>query len=218
MKIFLDTAHIEDIREIASWGIVDGATTNPTLLSRERGDPKEILKEICEIVGGPVSAEVIAQDTEGMIKEAKELSRIHELIVIKIPLTVEGLKATKVLAEEGIRVNTTLVFSPSQALLAAKAGATYVSPFIGRLDDISSDGMKLVPDILTIFDNYGFETELLVASIRHPQHVVEAALLGADIATVPPQILRKLVNHPLTDIGIERFLSDWEKVQGKRRL
>ena len=218
MKIFLDTAHIEDIREIASWGIVDGVTTNPTLLSKEKGDPKDILREICEIVQGPVSAEVIARDKEGMVKEARELSKIHDFIVIKIPLTVEGLKATKILAEEGIRVNTTLVFTPSQALLAAKAGATYVSPFIGRLDDISSEGMDLVTKILTIFDNYGFDTELLVASIRHPQHVVEAAILGADIATVPPKVLRRLVNHPLTDIGIERFLSDWEKVQGKRSL
>jgi len=218
MKIFLDTAHIEDIREIASWGIVDGVTTNPTLLSKEKGDPKDILREICEIVQGPVSAEVIARDKEGMVKEARELSKIHDFIVIKIPLTVEGLKATKILAEEGIKVNTTLVFTPSQALLAAKAGATYVSPFIGRLDDISSEGMDLVTKILTIFDNYGFDTELLVASIRHPQHVVEAAILGADIATVPPKVLRRLVNHPLTDIGIERFLSDWEKVQGKRSL
>ncbi len=218
MKIFLDTAHIEDIEEIASWGILDGVTTNPTLLSRESGDPKEILYKICEIVQGPVSAEVIAQDWKGMVEEARELSKIHKHIVVKIPLTVDGLKATKQLSSEGIRVNNTLVFSPSQAILSAKAGATFVSPFIGRLDDISSEGMDLISKITVIFENYGFDTELLVASIRHPQHVVEAALLGADIVTIPPQVLRKLVNHPLTDIGIERFLKDWEKSQGKRSI
>lgn len=218
MKIFLDTAHIEDIREIASWGIIDGVTTNPTLLSKEKGDPRDILREICEIVQGPVSAEVIAQETGEMVKEALELTKIHDLIVVKIPITVDGLKATKILSGEGVRVNTTLVFTPSQALLAAKAGATYVSPFIGRLDDISTEGMDLITKIITIFDNYGFETELLVASTRHPLHVVEAALLGADIATVPPQVVRRLVKHPLTDLGLEKFISDWEKVQGRRSL
>jgi transaldolase len=218
MKIFLDTANLDEIKEISSWGIVDGVTTNPTLLSREEGDPKEILYRICETVQGPVSAEVIAQDADGMIKEARELTKIHDFIVIKIPMTVDGLKATKVLAEEGVKVNMTLIFSPSQALLAAKVGATYISPFIGRLDDISTEGMDLIAKTITILDNYGFDAELLVASVRHPLHVVEAALLGADIVTVPPQVLRKLVNHPLTDIGLERFLKDWEKVQGKRRL
>ncbi len=218
MKLFIDTAHIPDIEEIASWGIIEGATTNPTLLSREEGDPKEILYRICEIVKGPVSAEVISLDADGMIKEARELAKIHENIVIKIPFTVEGLKAVRALKEEGIKTNVTLVFTPLQALLAAKAGATFVSPFIGRLDDIASEGMQIVRDIVTIFINYDIETEILVASIRHPMHVLEAALAGADIATVPPKVLRQIVKHPLTDIGIERFLADWEKAKGKLKL
>lgn len=217
MKIFIDTAHLEDIREIASWGIIEGATTNPTLLSREEGEPEEILREICEIVKGPVSAEVVSQDFEGMAREARELSKIHEHIVIKVPFTVEGLKTVKALSKEGIKFNMTLVFTPSQALLAAKVGARYVSPFVGRLDDISSYGMRLVEDIVTIFENYGFGTEVIVASIRHPMHFLEAALIGAHIATVPPKVLRHLVKHPLTDIGIERFLADWEKVKEKLR-
>jgi len=213
MKIFVDTANIKEIEELVSWGIIEGATTNPTLISREEGDPKEIIKKICELVKGPVSAEVVSQDAEGMIKEARELAKIDEHVVIKIPMTIEGLKAIKVLSQEGISCNTTLVFTPLQALLAAKAGARYVSPFVGRLDDISSYGMRLIEDILTIFDNYGFNTEVIVASIRHPMHVLEAALMGAHIATVPPKVIRQLVNHPLTDIGIERFLKDWEKVK-----
>ncbi len=214
MKLFIDTAHIPDIEEIASWGIIEGATTNPTLLSREEGDPREILYRICEIVKGPVSAEVIALDAEGMVKEARELAAIHKNIVIKIPFTVDGLKAVRRLADEGIRTNVTLVFTPLQALLAAKAGAAFVSPFIGRLDDIATEGMKVVRDTMEIFMNYEVETELLVASVRHPMHVLEAAVAGADIATVPPKVLRQIVKHPLTDIGIERFLADWEKVKG----
>lgn len=213
MKIFVDTANIKEIEELVSWGIIEGATTNPTLISREEGDPKDIIKKICELVKGPVSAEVVSQDAEGMIKEARELAKIDEHVVIKIPMTVEGLKAIKVLSQEGIKCNTTLVFTPMQALLAAKAGARYVSPFVGRLDDISSYGMRLIEDILTIFDNYGFNTEVIVASIRHPMHVLEAALMGAHITTIPPKVIRQLVNHPLTDIGIERFLKDWEKVK-----
>jgi len=213
MKIFVDTANIKEIEELVSWGIIEGATTNPTLISREEGDPEDIIKKICELVKGPVSAEVVSQDAEGMIKEARELAKIDKHVVIKIPMTVEGLKAIKVLSKEGIKCNTTLVFTPMQALLAAKAGARYVSPFIGRLDDISSYGMRLIEDILTIFDNYGFNTEVIVASIRHPMHVLEAALMGAHIATIPPKVIRHLVNHPLTDIGIERFLKDWEKVK-----
>ncbi|HDM89729.1 MAG: fructose-6-phosphate aldolase [Candidatus Hydrothermota bacterium] len=214
MKLFIDTAHIPDIEEIASWGIIEGATTNPTLLSREEGDPREILYRICEIVKGPVSAEVIALDADGMVKEARDLAAIHENIVIKIPFTVDGLKAVRRLADEGIKTNVTLVFTPLQALLAAKAGATFVSPFIGRLDDIASEGMRIVRDTMEIFMNYEVETELLVASVRHPMHVLEAAVAGADIATVPPKVLRQIVKHPLTDIGIERFLADWEKVKG----
>ncbi len=213
MKIFIDTANLEEIREIASWGILEGATTNPTLLAREGKEPEKVLREICELVNGPVSAEVISQDAEGMIKEARELSKIHENIVIKIPFTVEGLKAVRALKEEGIRTNVTLVFNPIQALLAAKAGASFVSPFVGRLDDIQTSGMDMVTDIITIFENYGFETEIIVASIRHPMHVLEAATLGAHIATIPPKVIRQMIKHPLTDIGIERFLEDWKKLQ-----
>ncbi len=213
MKIFIDTANLEEIREIASWGILEGATTNPTLLAREGKEPEKVLREICELVNGPVSAEVISQDAEGMIKEARELSKIHENIVIKIPFTVEGLKAVRALKEEGIRTNVTLVFNPIQALLAAKAGASFVSPFVGRLDDIQTSGMDMVTDIITIFENYGFETEIIVASIRHPMHVLEAATLGAHIATIPPKVIRQMIKHPLTDIGIERFLEDWKRLQ-----
>ncbi len=217
MKFFIDTADLKEIRELAEWGIIEGATTNPTLLSRQEGDPIEILREICEIVNGPVSAEVVSTDADGMVREARDLAKIHENIVIKIPMTAEGLKAVKQLSKEGIRTNVTLVFSPVQALLAAKAGASFVSPFVGRLDDISSYGMSLVEDIVTIFGNYPeIETEVIVASIRHPMHVLEAAKLGAHIATVPPKVLRALVKHPLTDIGIERFLADWEKVKARK--
>ena len=212
MKIFLDTANIDDIREANSWGIIDGVTTNPTLIAREGRKFEEVVREICEIVDGPISAEVVSLDAEGMVSEARELAKIHRNIVIKIPMTSEGLKAVKVLSKEGIKTNVTLVFQPSQALLAAKAGATYVSPFVGRLDDISNWGMDLVRTIVEIFRNYDFKTQVIVASVRNPTHVVEAALAGADIATVPFKVLKQLVNHPLTDIGIERFLKDWETV------
>jgi transaldolase len=212
MKIFLDTANINDIKKGVAWGIVDGVTTNPTLISREGfKDYKSALKDICDIVKGPISAEVISTDSEGMIKEGKNLSKIDENIVIKIPATFEGLKAVKQLTNENIKTNVTLIFSPSQALLAAKAGATYVSPFVGRLDDISSNGMELVEKIVAIFDNYLIDTKVIVASIRHPLHFVESALIGAEVATVPFPVLEKLMKHPLTDIGIERFLNDWKK-------
>lgn len=212
MKIFLDTANVEQIREAASWGIVDGVTTNPSLIAKEGRDFREVVREICEIVDGPISAEVISLDADGMVEEARELAKIHENIVIKIPMTVEGLKAVKRLSAEGIKTNVTLVFSANQALLAMKAGATYVSPFVGRLDDIGSVGMELVAQIMDIIDNYGFETEVIVASVRNPIHALDAALLGAHIATLPFPVLEKMVKHPKTDEGIERFLKDWEKV------
>ena len=211
MKFFIDTANIEQIREANSWGVLDGVTTNPSLAAREKGSYKDILEEIADIVDGSISAEVIAQDYDGMMKEAHQLIEISDRIAVKIPLTKLGLKVIKSLSDEGVDVNTTLIFSPMQALLAAKAGASFVSPFVGRLDDISSMGMKVVQDIRTIFDNYGFDTEIIVASIRHPMHVYEAAMIGADIATIPFNVLEKLFNHPLTDIGIERFLSDWRR-------
>ncbi|MHB2147848.1 fructose-6-phosphate aldolase [Calditrichota bacterium LG25] len=213
MKFFIDTANIDQIKEAASLGVLDGVTTNPTLISREEGEPRAIYRAICEIVDGPVSAEVIALDAQGMVKEARELAAIHSNIVIKIPMTKEGLKAVKQLTAEGIKTNVTLVFSPIQALLAARAGATFVSPFVGRLDDIATPGMELIGQIKQIFDNYMIETEIIVASIRHPMHVVEAAMYGADIATIPFAVIEKMIKHPLTDIGIERFLADWEKVQ-----
>jgi len=215
MKIFVDTANVKEIEELAQWGIIEGATTNPTLLSQEGGDPVKVIKRICEILKGPVSAEVVSTDYEGMVKEARELAKIDEHVVIKIPMTVDGLRAVKTLSQEGIKTNVTLIFQPLQALLAAKAGATYVSPFVGRLDDISHYGLDIVEQILQIYENYGFETEVIVASVRHPLHVLEAALMGAPIVTVPPKVIRQLVNHPLTDIGIERFLKDWERLKGK---
>jgi transaldolase len=215
MKIFVDTANVKEIEELAHWGIIEGATTNPTLLSQEGGDPVKVIKRICEILKGPVSAEVISQDHDGMVREARELAKIDEHVVIKIPMTVEGLKAVRTLSKEGIKTNVTLIFQPVQALLAAKAGANYVSPFVGRLDDISNYGLEIVEQILRIYENYGIETEVIVASIRHPLHVLEAALMGAHVATVPPKVIRQLLNHPLTDIGIERFLKDWEKLKGK---
>lgn len=213
MKFFLDTANVEEIKKGVELGLVDGVTTNPTLISREGRGFKELVKEICGIVDGPVSVEAVSLDKSSMVEEAKQLSKIASNIVIKIPLTEEGLKAVRVLAKEGINTNVTLCFSPTQALLAAKAGATYVSPFVGRLDDISHTGMQIVDQIITIYENYGFETEVIVASIRNPLHVLEAALMGADIATIPFKVLMQLVKHPLTDIGIERFLKDWEKVR-----
>ncbi len=213
MKFFIDTANIEEIKKAWELGVIDGVTTNPSLLSKEGKEPISLLKEICEIVDGPVSAEAVSVKYEEMIKEAIQLSKIAPNIVIKIPLTEEGLKAVKKLSQEGIKTNVTLVFSPSQALLAAKAGATYVSPFVGRLDDISHFGMDLIRDIQIIFENYAFETEVIVASIRNPIHVVEAARIGADIATIPFSVIQQLIKHPLTDIGIEKFLKDWQKLQ-----
>ncbi len=213
MKFFIDTANLDEIKDAAEMGILDGVTTNPTLLSREPGDPFENLKKICEIVPGPVSAEVIATDVAGMVSEAHKLAEIAGNIVIKLPTTREGVKACKILSDEGIRVNMTLVFSPAQAILVARAGATFVSPFVGRLDDISSDGMGLIEQIVQIYSNYGFETEILVASVRHPMHVVQAALMGADICTIPHKVINQLFKHPLTDIGIEKFLADWQKIQ-----
>jgi len=215
MKIFIDTANVEHIREANALGIVDGVTTNPSLIAKEGKDFRQVVEEICSIVDGPISAEAVSLDAEGMVAEAKELSKIHKNIVVKIPMTAEGLKAVKVCSEKGIHTNVTLVFSSSQALLAAKAGASYVSPFVGRLDDISHTGMDLIEEIVTIFDNYEFPTEVIVASVRNPLHVVESALMGAHIATVPYNVILQLVKHPLTDIGIKKFLADWEKVPKK---
>ncbi len=216
MKFFIDTANIKEIKEAAELGLIDGVTTNPSLIAKEGREFRELIEEICSIVDGPISAEVISLEAKGMVKEGRELSQIHKNIVIKIPMTKDGLKATRTLTQEGIKVNTTLVFSPVQALLAAKAGSTYVSPFVGRLDDVSHYGMELVDQILTIYDNYDFETEVIVASIRNPLHVLEAALMGADVATIPFKVIEQLTRHPLTDVGIERFLADWKKVPKKR--
>lgn len=213
MQFFLDTANLEQIKEAASWGILDGVTTNPTLVSKEKEKFEVLIKKICSIVPGPVSVECVSSKAEEMVREARDLSKLAENVVVKIPVCVEGLKATQVLSKEGIGVNMTLIFSPNQAILAAKAGARFVSPFIGRLDDISHEGLELIDQIVGIFNNYGFETEVIVASVRHPLHVVESALMGADIVTVPFGVLEKMVKHPLTDIGMERFLQDWKKVR-----
>lgn len=212
MEIFIDTANTKEIKEAISMGIIDGVTTNPTLIARESRPAKDLLKEICSLVPGPVSAEVISLDAEGMVKEAEELARVAKNIVIKIPLVREGLKAVKILAAGGIKTNVTLCFSCSQALLAAKCGADYISPFVGRLDDISEPGMDLIKDIRAIYKNYGFKTKIIVASVRNPLHVVDAALMGADVATVPFAVIEQLIKHPLTDIGIQRFLDDWKKI------
>ena len=216
MKFFIDTANIEEIREAASLGILDGVTTNPSLVYKEGKNFRKLLDEILKIVDGPVSAEVIATDYDGILKEAREYAAIHKNIVVKVPLIKEGLKAVKTLSEEKINTNVTLCFSPSQALLAAKAGATYVSPFVGRLDDISTNGMELIQQIVQIYRNYDFSTQVLVASIRHPLHVVEAALIGADVCTIPFDVIKKLFKHPLTDNGLDKFLSDWKKLTGKK--
>jgi transaldolase len=213
MKFFIDTANIDEIKEAASIGILDGVTTNPTLISREEGHPTEILKKICEIVDGPISAEVVSLDWEGMVKEGTEVAKLHDNIVVKIPMTKEGLKAVNTLKSDGIRTNVTLVFTAMQALLAAKAGASFISPFVGRLDDISTPGMESISQISQIFRNYSIQTEIIVASIRNPLHVLEAALMGADIATIPFKVIEQLSKHPLTDKGIESFLKDWEKVK-----
>lgn len=215
MKIFIDTANLEQIKEVNSWGVLDGVTTNPTLVAKEGCDFKKRIEDICNVVDGPISAEAVSMDSDGMVREARELSKMHKNVIVKIPMTAEGLKAVKVLSKEGIRTNVTLVFSPNQALLAAKAGATYVSPFVGRLDDISHTGMDLVKDIVTILRNYDFKTQVIAASMRHPVHVTEAALAGAHVATVPYDVLKKMLKHNLTDEGIRKFLADWEKVPKK---
>jgi transaldolase len=213
MKIFLDTANIEEIKKGVNWGIIDGVTTNPTLVSKENAVFEDRIVEICETVRGPVSAEVISTDYEGMIEEAEKLAKLNPHVVVKIPMLPEGIKAVKTLSEKGIKTNVTLIFSPLQAYLAAKAGATYVSPFIGRMDDIGNTGMDIVGEIITIFENYQFATEVLVASVRHTEHVLEAALTGADVVTIPFGVLEKMFKHPMTDIGLERFLKDWKKYQ-----
>jgi transaldolase len=215
MKFFIDTANIQEIKDGISWGMVDGVTTNPSLIAKEKRTFEEIVREILGTVDGPVSLEVTSCDAKGMVREGKKLAKLGNNVVIKVPITLAGLRATQIFAGEGIAVNQTLIFSPLQALLAAKAGAAYVSPFVGRLDDIAHDGMEIVEQILNIYDNYGFETEVIVASIRHPRHVLEAALMGADIATVPFKVISQLASHPLTDKGIETFLCDWEKVPKK---
>jgi len=219
MKIFVDTANLEEIERATGWGILDGVTTNPTLLAKEverTGKAyRQVLAEICQIVPGPVNAEVVSTEAKGMVREGLELAEIHENIVVKVPMIPEGLKAAKRLRQEGIRTNVTLVFSPSQALLAAKTGATFVSPFVGRIDDKSGDGMEVVSQIVQIFHNYNLHTEVLAASLRHPMHVVEAALVGADIATMPFSVLQRLFEHPLTDLGLQQFLADWEKTKQK---
>ena len=216
MKIFIDSGNLKEIEALVPLGIIDGITTNPSLLAKEPGDYREILKKICQIVKGPTSAEVVATDAAGMIREGRELATIDEHIVVKVPFTREGVKACKALSSEGKKVNVTLIFSPTQALLAAKVGASYVSPFVGRLDDVATSGMNLVAEIVEIFGNYNFKTEVLVASTRHPMHIVEAARMGADICTCPAAVIDALFKHPLTDIGLEKFLKDWEKAQGAR--
>jgi transaldolase len=213
MKFFIDSANINHIKEAASLGLLDGVTTNPSLVAKEGKNFIELLNEIVKIVDGPISAEVVSTDYNGIIKEAEELAKIHKNIVIKVPLIKEGIKAVKTLSDRGIKTNVTLCFSASQAILAAKAGATYISPFVGRLDDISHDGMELISQIVTIYRNYNFQTQVLVASIRHPLHIVEAGLIGADVCTIPFEVIERLFKHPLTDIGLEKFLSDWKKSQ-----
>jgi len=213
MKFFLDTANIDEIRQAADLGVLDGVTTNPSLVAKEGRPFEEVVREICEIVQGPVSAEVLATDFETMVEEGRHLAAIHEHVVVKCPLTRDGIKATKQLSDDGIRVNVTLCFSPGQALMAAKAGAAYISPFVGRLDDVSHDGMELVQQIIAMYENYGFPTEVLVASVRNPKHVLDAALMGADVVTVPYKIFEALLNHPLTDKGLAAFLADWEKAR-----
>ncbi|MHB8139121.1 MAG: fructose-6-phosphate aldolase [Smithellaceae bacterium] len=215
MKFFIDTANIAEIKEGLALGMVDGVTTNPSLIAKEKRSFDSVVREILEVVKGPVNLEVVALEAKGMFTEGKKLARLGEQVVIKVPMTTEGLKATRMFADEGIDVNQTLIFSPLQALMAAKAGAAYISPFVGRLDDIAHDGMELAEQILNIYDNYGYDTELIVASIRHPKHVLEAALMGADIATIPFKIIAQLAHHPLTDKGIALFLEDWKKVPKK---
>lgn len=213
MKLFIDTANVDEIKEIAEWGVVDGVTTNPSLIAKEKRDFKEVVTEITGIVDGPISAEVVSLKHDEMVEEAKELAKIHKNIIIKVPMTEEGLIAVKELHAMGIKTNVTLIFTSTQALLAAKAGASYVSPFLGRLDDISTDGLNLIEEIMDIFGNYDYDTEVIAASIRHPMHVVECARLGCDIATIPYKVFKQMLHHPLTDSGIEKFLKDWESVK-----
>jgi transaldolase len=213
VKFFIDTASLEEIKKAVAMGLVDGVTTNPTLVAKQGGDFRELLQRICEAVNGPISAEVVSTEAKEMVREGLELAQIHKNIVVKIPLITEGLIATKALADKGIKTNVTLCFSAVQALLAAKAGASYISPFVGRLDDLSTDGMQLIADIREIYDNYGFTTEILVASIRHPMHILEAAKIGADVATMPYKVIEQLAKHPLTDIGLKAFLKDWESTK-----
>ena len=213
MKLFIDTANVEEIREVASWGVLSGVTTNPSLIAKEGRDFQEVVQEICTIVDGPISAEVISTDAPGMVKEAEELAAWHENVVIKVPMTDEGLKATAILSERGIKTNLTLIFSPHQALLCARAGATYVSPFVGRLEDIGHEGIELVADIAEIFDLHGIDTEIIAASIRSPNHVLAAARAGAHIATIPYRVFQQMLKHPLTDAGIAQFLRDWESAR-----
>jgi transaldolase len=215
MQFFLDTGNVDEIKQALEWGILDGVTTNPTLIAKTGRPFMEVVKEILHLVDGPVSLETVSRDAKGMVEEGRKLAELGDNVVVKIPMTPEGMIAVQELESEGIPTNVTLVFSPTQALIAAKAGATYVSPFVGRLDDISSDGMKLIRDVKTIYDNYDFDTQIIVASVRHPMHVLEAALIGADICTMPFEVMKKLFQHPLTDKGIELFLKDWEKVPGK---
>jgi Transaldolase len=215
MQFFLDTGNVDEIKQALEWGILDGVTTNPTLIAKTGRPFMEVVKEILQLVDGPVSLETVSRDAKGMVEEGRKLAELGDNVVVKIPMTPEGIIAVQELESEGIPTNVTLVFSPTQALIAAKAGATFVSPFIGRLDDVSSDGMKLIRDIKTIFNNYDFDTQIIVASVRHPMHVLEAALIGADICTMPFEVMKKLFQHPLTDKGIELFLKDWEKVPGK---
>lgn len=212
MKLFIDTANVDEIKEINSWGVIEGVTTNPSLIAKEGRIFENVVKEITEIVGGPISAEVISMESEGMIKEGEELSKIHENIVVKIPMCAEGLKAVAALSKKGIKTNVTLIFSANQALLAAKAGASYVSPFVGRLDDIGQEGIMLIEEVAEIFNVHGIETEIISASIRHPQHVLTSAKAGADIATIPYKVFKQMLGHPMTDIGIDKFLKDWESV------
>jgi transaldolase len=216
MKLFVDTGNLKDIEALAAIGILDGVTTNPSLMAKESGDYRQIMKKICEVVKGPVSAEVVATDYAGMVREGRDLAAIDEHIVVKVPFTKDGVKACKTLSGEGTRVNVTLIFSAAQAWLAAKAGASYVSPFVGRLDDIGTTGMTLIREIVDIFDNFEYDTEVLVASVRHPIHVIESARMGADVVTAPPAVIEQCFKHPLTDIGLERFLKDWEKAQGAK--
>ena len=216
MKLFVDTGNIKEIEALATIGIIDGVTTNPSLMAKEAGDYRKQMKQICQIVQGPVSAEVLAKDYDGMMREGRDLATIDEHIVVKVPLTRDGIRACSTMSKEGLRVNVTLCFSPAQALLAAKAGAAYISPFVGRLDDVATDGMQLIQDIVEIYRNYPFSTEVLVASVRHPIHIIQAAKMGADVCTCPAKVIDACFNHPLTNIGLENFLKDWEKAQAAR--